>query len=216
MELLELYQYIAALFLAAQQLADDNQRLKTDAAKAIADVQDEANEALKELAGIWRVHCNGIEADLKEAKLGRSLAGAQVNSLKKDIANVEADNAIEVDALKSELADETERYKQAVAESDEAVGWMNDAQKERDELRRQLQRIRAAFEQLRSAVHPANIVPGGGLISGGVLGGGIPYGNPHRAIALGAGGIHSYEDYQRQLGYPGGAAGWLSSLDGDG
>lgn len=188
-------EYLIALYLAAQQLADDNQRLKTEAAKAIADVQAEANEALKELAGLWRVHCNGLEATDKKLRIEVSLYKAQLDKARKDTANEAADRAVEVDGLKSEL--------------DEVVEERRRIERERDDASRQLQRIRAAFEQLRSAVHPANIVAGGGLIGGGVLGGGIAYGNPHRAIALGAGGAIDGAG----AGFSGG---WLSSLDGDG
>lgn len=185
-------EYLIALYLAAQQLADDNQRLKTETAKAIEDVQAEANEALKELAGIWRVHCNGLEDRIKnltiEAVLNKAKAVNAGKSADKNYADYEAEK-LSHEETKAELADETVRYNQALAESDEAVGWLNDVQKERDDANRQLQNIRTAFEQLQRAVHPPKF-PGyaaGGIIGGGVLGGGIAYGDPRRAIVSGPG-----------------------------
>lgn len=83
-------EYFVALYLAAQKLADENHRLKTGTAKAIEDVQAEANGALRELAGIWRVHCNGLQDQLGEAQDERNEANAA-----RDAAQTNLDDAIE-------------------------------------------------------------------------------------------------------------------------
>lgn len=183
-----------SLYWAAVGLADENRRITAEAKTAIADIQAEANEALKQLAGIWREHCNGLEfllkdarGRLKEADLGRSLADAHVNSLKAKLS--ESQDA---------LTGEEDRHASTQAKLDQVESERNDAN-------RQLQKIRAAFESLRAAVHPAQAqVHGGWGVTGGP-GGGI-------GVPLGGGGIlGGYGNPSRALGA---GPGWLSSLDG--
>lgn len=78
------------LYWALVELAGENQRITAEAKKAIEDITAEANGALRELAGIWRVHCNGLQDQLGEAQDERNEANAA-----RDAAQTNLDDAIE-------------------------------------------------------------------------------------------------------------------------